>query len=563
MAAVNRTSLLISTATILFVLISSLMVMIFFMARDLDSTMSATADEMSSVLVVPLYNIDDDQTRRILETMASSGRISGIFLESTMSGVLMDKKPPRTYPLIRTQVREIEYRGIKLGRLELYPSASLLVNVGGGIILTMLAVIVAVVVANVLANRKLVQNRVQGVLGSIIAGLSEISRGNYRQPLSRSGYEDMDSIVRVVNEMSESIRAKSEQLTEVNLRLEERVAERTKELESALRDQALLQERLIESGKLTALGQLSAGIAHELNTPLGAIQSSARTLTDFFERSLPGYVGAARGFGPAEGRLLDALVEAGLAENRDLSGPLPEHGTARRIAAALESAGFRAADEIAASLAEMRLSGSMDRIIPLLGTGRDAEVVQAAAEMVVARRMTEVINESTRKGAAVVSAIRSYLSPQIETEGGVIDLPEEISRVLTLMHNMLKHGSSVRTRFSPIKVKGSSDRLSQVWMNIIRNAAQAMDFRGELEITVEREDGLALVSFADSGPGIPPEIQGSIFKPFFTTKKHGDGLGLGLDICKKIVEAHEGAIRFESRPGRTVFNVSLPALPPA
>ncbi|HOV65282.1 MAG TPA: HAMP domain-containing sensor histidine kinase, partial [Spirochaetia bacterium] len=178
---------------------------------------------------------------------------------------------------------------------------------------------------------------------------------------------------------------------------------------------------------------------------------------------------------------------------------------------------------------------------------------------IIARRMAEIINESSQKAVGVVSALRSYLS-QEKSEENVVDISADISRVLTLMHNMLKHGINVQTKLTPVMVLGSSDRLSQVWMNLIRNAAEAMKFKGVLEIRTEIQGENAAVSVIDSGPGIPEEIRERIFEPFFTTKKEGEGIGLGLDICKRIVELHRGTISFQSRPGRTEFLVLIPAV---
>jgi signal transduction histidine kinase len=93
----------------------------------------------------------------------------------------------------------------------------------------------------------------------------------------------------------------------------------------------------------------------------------------------------------------------------------------------------------------------------------------------------------------------------------------------------------------------------------MNNALQAMEYRGTLEIETRREGGEIVVSFTDSGAGIPEEIRPKIFTPFFTTKPPGEGTGIGLDICKRIVERHGGSIGFDSRPGRTTFWVRLPA----
>ncbi|MBF0111120.1 MAG: GHKL domain-containing protein, partial [Desulfamplus sp.] len=101
------------------------------------------------------------------------------------------------------------------------------------------------------------------------------------------------------------------------------------------------------------------------------------------------------------------------------------------------------------------------------------------------------------------------------------------------------------------------DELNQVWTNLIHNALQAMDHKGRMEITADQTDTHVIVSVTDSGCGIPKENLERIFNAFFTTKARGQGSGLGLGICKKIVEKHNGTITVESEVGRTVFRVAL------
>jgi signal transduction histidine kinase len=100
--------------------------------------------------------------------------------------------------------------------------------------------------------------------------------------------------------------------------------------------------------------------------------------------------------------------------------------------------------------------------------------------------------------------------------------------------------------------------LNQVWTNLIINAIEAMNGKGELRIRTAREVDFAVVEVVDNGSGIAPEIQSRIFDPFFTTKEVGEGTGLGLDIVHRIVREHSGNVRFESRGGETRFQVRLP-----
>jgi signal transduction histidine kinase len=102
------------------------------------------------------------------------------------------------------------------------------------------------------------------------------------------------------------------------------------------------------------------------------------------------------------------------------------------------------------------------------------------------------------------------------------------------------------------------DELHQVWTNLLHNALQAMNNRGTLTIDVTQHQPSVIVSFTDSGKGIPPDIQSKIFEPFFTTKPVGEGSGLGLYIVNKIINKHKGTLKVESIPGQTTFTVSLP-----
>lgn len=100
--------------------------------------------------------------------------------------------------------------------------------------------------------------------------------------------------------------------------------------------------------------------------------------------------------------------------------------------------------------------------------------------------------------------------------------------------------------------------INQVWTNLIDNAIDAMDTGGSLEIVCATNGKWLKTSIIDNGPGIPADILDNIFDPFFTTKEVGKGTGLGLDIVRKIVNAHKGEIKVESRPGRTEFIICLP-----
>ena len=108
------------------------------------------------------------------------------------------------------------------------------------------------------------------------------------------------------------------------------------------------------------------------------------------------------------------------------------------------------------------------------------------------------------------------------------------------------------------KIRCFPDELVQVWTNIIHNAIQATEGKGQLKIEAREVDQEIVVSISDNGPGIPPEVLERIFEPFFTTKPKGEGSGLGLGICQRIVDKHGGKIEANTAPGRTTFIVRLP-----
>jgi signal transduction histidine kinase len=556
----HRISLVISTVIILFIQILSISVFSLVMVRDLNHKAEISANEMETILREPLYNVDDKQVVRIGEALLSSGKISSMRIESTATGLLLDKTIAKESLLIHPQTRVIEFQNIDLGSVSIRSSDSDLLDIITTIFFFMVIIIGAVLGANFLANKFLVQKKNREVLNHLKARIAAIALDRYENKIELTGYSDMDAIIVAMNDMSRTISANKAALIEANNKLEQRVVERTQKLETALSEQQLLQERLVESGRLSALGQLSAGIAHELNTPLGAILSSNRTLIEYLDGRSVSLKSFYLSLDLKERKLHDAVVGLGIRENRTLDMPLPSRKIHHEIMQQLEAAGVSESDELSEQFMDMGLASCVSELIPFLVTKRDLEIVTAASEHVIARRMGEIISDSARKAAGVVSALKSYLSPDAGEQGVPVDIPMEINHVLTLMHNMLKHGITVHAELEPVKVLGSADKLSQVWMNIIRNAVQAMEFNGDLTIRTELIDGMAKVSFVDSGPGIPDAIKNRIFEPFFTTKKKGDGMGLGLDLCRKIIETHQGKIEFESRPGRTAFIVSIPAL---
>ena len=141
-----------------------------------------------------------------------------------------------------------------------------------------------------------------------------------------------------------------------------------------------------------------------------------------------------------------------------------------------------------------------------------------------------------------------------------VDVIKSLENTLTILTHKLKKGVEVKRDYQrvPLLVNSFGSELSQVWTNIIDNAVDAMQGKGELRLRVYRDDSCVVVEIGDNGPGIPAEVEAHIFEPFFTTKGVGQGTGLGLDTVQRIVRKHRGNVQVDSRPGDTRFQIWLP-----
>jgi two-component system NtrC family sensor kinase len=163
--------------------------------------------------------------------------------------------------------------------------------------------------------------------------------------------------------------------------------------------------------------------------------------------------------------------------------------------------------------------------------------------------------------ANIILSLKTYSHNDKKGEKILFNIKDSIETVLTILQTKLQKNIEVIKNFEDTPdLSCYPDDLIQVWTNLIMNSAQAMNFKGTIEISLNynKNKNSLQVIIADSGPGIPFEIRDKIFQPFFTTKKLGEGTGLGLDICSKIISNHGGTIWLEPNSEKTTFIIELP-----
>jgi len=320
---------------------------------------------------------------------------------------------------------------------------------------------------------------------------------------------------------------------------------------------------LRQSEKMAQLGTLTAGIAHELNNPAAAAQRGTSQLNTEIENLLESQIALSKlSLSQENWEQLDNLtgVIRGRASQQVDIDALERSDREFEVEDWLNSHNIPDAWKFAPTIVDLGFSDvQLDNLADQFSADQLGKVIAWMGASFNSFSLLEEINQGSERISEIVKSLKSYVYLD-QAPVQAVDIHEGINNTLVMLRHKLKEGIEVKRDYAegipPIQAYGSE--LNQVWTNIIDNAIDAMNGKGEINITTRQEGDWVIVDLEDNGPGIPEEIQEEVFSPFFTTKAVGKGTGLGLNISYKIIEKHAGEVKVFSKPGKTRFQVSLP-----
>jgi PAS domain S-box-containing protein len=285
--------------------------------------------------------------------------------------------------------------------------------------------------------------------------------------------------------------------------IERRWAE--EKLRKAYQELKEIQLQLVHSERMAAIGQLAVGIAHEINNPLSYIFTNLGFLKDNLKEFI---------------KAIDDL------------------NTLMKSAESLKKEEFDSFKE------QLNL------------------IIERIKQTSISYELGKIIDDSLDGAERIKKIVKGILSFSRADKGGIhyVDINEEIEKALSLVWNEIKFKCDVIKELQPIpSIQGNAGQLNQVFVNLLLNASQAIEKKGEIIIRSWLKSPYVYIEFSDNGKGIPQEHLSKIFEPFFTTKKVGEGTGLGLSIVYGIIKRHGGSIEVKSELGKgTTFTIKLP-----
>ncbi|MGH7450410.1 MAG: response regulator [bacterium] len=377
-----------------------------------------------------------------------------------------------------------------------------------------------------------------------------------------SAVDEISSVVRCIEMGAEDYLPKS--FDPVLLRARLRASLQKKKLRDLERVYLQQEVMLRQSEKLATLGKLSAGMAHELNNPIAAVQRGAGHLRTAFTQLQQAHLRLGE-LSLSDEQLNTLLTYDQFARERaakptDLDA-LIRCDCEERVTTWLEEHGIENAWGFAPALVNLGYDKSeLEALANNFTAAQIPAVIAWLSSTYAIYSLLEEIGQGSGRVAEIVKALKAYTYlDQAPIQS--VNVHEGLDNTLVMLRNKLKAGINVHRQYAENlpNIQAYGSELNQVWTNIIGNAVDAMQGHGELTLLTRQEEQWVVVEIEDNGPGIPEAVQAKIFDPFFTTKAPGKGTGLGLNISHNIiVQKHKGKIAVRSQPGKTCFEIRLP-----
>lgn len=363
-----------------------------------------------------------------------------------------------------------------------------------------------------------------------------------------------------------SLSERNKSISKAYSKLEKQSKQLKEEKEKAtntLNDLKNTQVKLVQSEKMAALGQLVASVAHEINTPSGAINSAIDEInrdyvdilndliivTDtlpedkkvMYLNTCKKIIGTNKTYSTSEVR-----KQARAIKNLEVINSLSDSAFYSRL---LAQVGFT--------------DNSIKEIEPLFSHEYGPMVINSFHNIGMSQIHVRDIRIAISRIIQLVKALKTYSRIDNETES-FTSLKDDLENTLIILHNKTKRAITIEKEFEELpNIKCYPGRLNQVWTNLIHNSIQAMNGSGTIILRLKNIDkDWVSVEVEDNGPGIPDDVLPHIFDPYFTTNAKGEGTGLGLSITKEIIEEHSGEIEITTEPGKTCFKIKIPVIKP-